>query len=518
MVSVRNPDIRFGTDGWRAIIADEFTFANVSRLSRAYARWLSANRAAPGPSGGRARVLIGFDTRFLSDAFAARAAAELAGAGHEVLLAPGPVPTPAVSWAVRHEGLDGGLIVTASHNPPMYNGIKLKDRHGGPLLSDGTAGVESRLKALPARGGDPAAPLPGAGPLPDAAPLPDTAPPPAAAPLPTGGPVTGAPGEYDPRPGYMDSLEDFVDMERIAAAGISVAVDVMHGSAAGCLVELLGRHRIKVVELRSRPDPLFGGMNPEPIAANLGPLLAAVGGGRARVGLATDGDGDRVAAVDPAAGFIGGQQIFPLLLQHLVEVRGWEGKVVKTFAGSRMVERLARRYGLPYEETPIGFKHVCRRALAGDVLIGGEESGGIGVMAHMPERDGMLCALLLLEIIAVRNRSLAEQLDLIAEQVGRHFFHREDLMLTPRRAAAADELLADPPLEMAGRRVTRIDTLDGVKLHLGGEGWVLFRRSGTEPLLRIYAEMGSPEAVREVLGDALRLIGAEDRQKGDDQL
>lgn len=508
MISFRNPNISFGTDGWRAVIADEFTFANVARLTRAYARWLSRHRASR-RSPGRARVLIGFDTRFQSDAFAARAAAELAGAGHEVWLTPVPVPTPAISWAVRREGLDGGLMVTASHNPPNYNGVKLKDRHGGPLLSEGTAGVEDFLRRPPeeseaARGGahgqGGAVHLSGAG----------------------GSRVSGASGvtvtEYDPQPGYVSSLENLIDVERIAASEISVAVDVMHGSAAGYMAELLDRHRIPVTELRSRPDPLFGGVNPEPLPVNLAPLLAAVGGDGATVGLATDGDGDRVGAVDPTAGVMDGQQIFALLLQHLVEVRGWTGKVVKTFAGSRMIERLARRYGLPYEETPVGFKHVCERALAEDVLIGGEESGGIGIMAHMPERDGMLCGLMLLEIIAVRKRSLAEQLGAIMEQVGPHHFQRKDLVLTPRRAEAADDMLANPPARMAGYRVTRIDALDGLKLYLESEGWVLFRKSGTEPLLRIYAEMSGPDAVEDVLHDALRLVGAGNQEKGEYQL
>src|SRR5690606_24959788 len=320
--------------------------------TEAYGRWLPIN-AKPG-----ARVLVGYGTRVLSGAFARTAAAVLTADGHQALLTPGPAPTPAVGWAVHHEGLAGALMVTASHNPSIYNGIKIKASYGGPALPEMTAAVEGLLLSPGARHA-------------------------AAA-----GPALSAqepPGVfmYDPRPSYLAQLARLVDLQALAEAKLRIVGDMMHGAAGGYLVDLFRGTGMDYTEVRGTPDPLFGGVHPEPLSPNLQPLFDAVNRLDAHVGVATDGDGDRIGAVDPVAGFVDAQQIFALLLQHLVEVRGWRGMVVKTYAGTRMVQRLAEQYGLPYRETPVGFKHVCRLALEQPVLIGGEESGGIGIMNHL---------------------------------------------------------------------------------------------------------------------------------------
>lgn len=466
--------IRFGTDGWRGVIADTVTFANVARVTEAYGRWLTINEE-PG-----ARVLVGYDTRFLSEAFARTAASTLMAAGHQAWLTPGPAPTPAISWAVHQEGLAGALMVTASHNPSIYNGIKIKASYGGPALPEMTSAVEALL------------PSPGAGPAPAGAPAAAT---------------QQLPGVlmYDPRPAYLAQLARLVDLSALAEAKLRIVGDMMHGAAGGYLVELFRDAGMDYTEVRGSPDPLFGGVHPEPLPPNLQPLFDAVNRLDAHVGLATDGDGDRIGAVDPEAGFVDAQQIFALLLQHLVEVRGWRGMVVKTYAGTRMVQRLAEQYGLPYQETPVGFKHVCRLALEQPVLIGGEESGGIGVMNHLPERDGLLCALLLLEIMAARGKSLAGQVQALMDQVGPHYYARRDLPLPGPGPYSLEPLLASPPARIASFPVAEVETTDGVKLLLGDPGWVLFRMSGTEPLLRVYAEMESEAALTAVLIAAARL-------------
>lgn len=462
--------IRFGTDGWRGIIADQVTFVNVGRLTEAYSRWLAEHY------GPRAKVLVGYDTRFLSDAFARRAADLLVADGHQVWLTAAPTPTPAVSWTVHQHRLDGAMMITASHNPALYNGIKLKADYGGPASPAITAAVESLITAPSARV---------RGELP--------------------GPAATGPQVCNPQADYLAQLAHLIDLPALAAAKLRVVGDMMHGAAGGYLPVLCGAAGIAYTEVRGAPDPLFGGVHPEPLAVNLQPLFAAVAQAGAHVGIATDGDGDRIGAVDPIAGFIDAQQIFALLLQHLVEVRGWRGMVVKTYAGTRMVERLAAQYGLPYRETPVGFKHVCELALVEDVLIGGEESGGIGVKNHIPERDGLLCGLLLLEIMAVRGHSLARQVEALMAQVGPHYYERRDLPLPATGPLSLAPLLDSPPARLGPFPVEGIATIDGVKFLLGDAGWVLFRLSGTEPLLRVYAEMESPAALSEVFAAAAAL-------------
>ncbi|HEY8450487.1 MAG TPA: phosphoglucomutase/phosphomannomutase family protein, partial [Bacillota bacterium] len=324
--------IRFGTDGWRAIIAEAFTFANVARVAQAVADWWRVD------AGARGRVIVGYDTRFLSPRFAEEAAAVLAGNGFEVLLVDRPTPTPAVSWAIREHGLDGGLMITASHNPPEYHGIKVKAAFGGSALPEMTEAVERHYRRLVAQGGEPRRLDPAAARR------------------------SGRIVPFDARPGYFAQLRRYVDLERLRGLGAPIVVDTMHGAGYGYLSALLREQGLEVIEVRAEPRPDFGGGAPEPIARNLRPARAAVIVHGAAAGLCVDGDADRVAAIDEEGAVIDAQRVFALLLSHLYRARGQRGSVVKTFAGSRMIDRLAERFGLPFRETPVGFKHVCRWA------------------------------------------------------------------------------------------------------------------------------------------------------------
>lgn len=456
------PVLRFGTDGWRAVIAQDFTFANVRRVAAALAAtWAGDQDRGP--------VMVGHDTRFLSARFAAEAAEVMAAHGFRVILTDRPCSSPAISWAVREHGALGAIMLTASHNPPEYNGFKIKEHYGGSASPAFTARVEAAMDTLltPA----------GAG---------------------------GAIERFDPTRGYFAQLATLVDLPAIAAADLQVLVDPMHGAGAGYLPALFAGLPLRLQELHADPDPLFGGRNPEPILPHLAELQARTRAAAEEhpltVGLALDGDADRIGAVDADGTFVNSHQILALILQHLVEVKGWRGGVARTFSTSRLVQKLAEHHELPTYETPIGFKYLCDLMLTEDILVGGEESGGIGVPHHLPERDGVLCALLLLEIMATHRATLGELVARLEARFGAHRYDRLDLHL--RDHAAKDRVLATlrdtPPATFAGIAVTALETLDGLKFRLG-EAWLMFRASGTEPLLRIYAEAPTMEQVQALL-------------------
>lgn len=472
--------IRFGTDGWRAVIAEDFTFENVRRVAQAYADHLKHH------GGGATEVVVGYDTRFLSGRFAHEAARVLAANGLRALVTSTHAPTPAVSWAIRAHGAAGGLMVTASHNPPEYNGVKIKADYAGSALPDVTRAVEAQLDANAAAGRRPH--------------LIDF----------NAAVAGGGIRLFDPRPSYLEQIRSLVDLERIAAHarkhGLKVVVDAMHGAGRGYLAEMLAPTGAEVREIRADLNPGFGGINPEPIARNLGPLVEAVRSAGADLGLALDGDADRSGAVDARGNLVDSQRVFALLLRHLVRRRGWSGSVVKTFAVTDMVDKLAARYGLRLHKKPVGFKYVCELALREDVLIGGEESGGLGIRNHIPERDGILIDLLLVEVVATEGKPLHAVVDDLLAEVGPHHYHRADLHLPPaRREALLERLREAPPAAFAGIPVTEVDTLDGFKFRLGERGWILFRASGTEPVVRVYVEMDAPEAVEAVLAEGRRL-------------
>lgn len=468
------PDtLKFGTDGWRDVIADRFTTGNLGRAAQAYAEHLLA--------GGMSRVLVGYDTRFLGRRFALVVADVLTANGLEARVSTDYVPTPVLSFAVRHLGAHGGVMITASHNPPEYSGFKLKGAYGGGASDATYRDVAERTRRVPAeevaRG-------------------------------------RGAPAAlgFDVREEYYEALDALIDVDELRRSGVRVVHDAMGGAGAGWLAGYFARHGMadRLVEFRGRPDPLFHGVNPEPIPANLAATslrmreAAAEGIAFAAV---TDGDADRIGVVLPGGGYFDSHQIFATLLDDL-ERRGGRGSVVKTFTVSRVVERLASLRGLAVTETKVGFKYVVDAMLAGGVLIGGEESGGIGVSAHLFERDGLANALLLAAATARTGLPLAERFAALEAETGwRHAYDRLDLHLGDQAALArAASVLDDPPTRVAGRIVRSVETLDGTKLNLGDDAWVLVRMSGTEPLVRVYCEGPDQDVVANTLAAVRELM------------
>jgi len=467
--------IKFGTDGWRARIAEDFTFANVRVAARAVSRYLLANEDY---SKG---ILVGYDCRFMSERFAAVAAEEVAACGIPVTLASGFVPTPAVAFAVRSRRAAGAIVITASHNPWQWNGFKFKASYGGSAAPEIVKKIEAELPHSTLRGAAGVRQL-------------------ATADL------------VEP---YLAHLEKVIDLEAIARRNFLFIADPMYGAARGCLLRLCSRHGIRCEEIHGSANPLFGGLNPEPIEPHVHELSRAVVERKAQAGFATDGDADRVGAIDRDGAFVDSHQIFSILLRYLVEVRGLKGAVVKTFSTAKLVDLLAARYGLPLYETPIGFKYICDRMLSTKVLIGGEESGGIGVPdLGGPERDGVLNALLLAEAMAHYGKTLGELVAELHREFGPHQYGRVDLAVTAQqKEAAMRNAAAARGSSFAGFRVGRTEDLDGVKMYLTGardraleRTWLLVRASGTEPLLRVYCEAPSKELVQEVLVAAERYI------------
>ncbi|HEX8189423.1 MAG TPA: phosphoglucomutase/phosphomannomutase family protein [Pyrinomonadaceae bacterium] len=468
--------IRFGTDGWRAVIADGFTFENVERVAQAYADFVNG-RPPSGDAGTPARekkVVVGYDRRFLSENFAARAAEVLAGNGVEVSLFDADVPTPLVSWAVRERGAAGGVVITASHNPATFNGFKIKAPWGGSATPETTIAVEALVDATPPRASrlDPAASS-----------------------------NLGAEVES-----YRAQVASYVDLERVRALEGHVVVDPMHGSGGRWVESFLRGGRLSVETIRGERDTLFGGVAPEPIDRNLAPLKNRVRELRALVGLATDGDADRVGAVNELGETLTMHEVVPLVLLHLARVRGQRGGVVRTFSQSVLLKRIAAAHGLALHETPIGFKYIADLMLREDILIGAEESGGVGVRGHIPERDGILNSLLFLEAVAAAGRTPTEMVREMHREFGEFYFGRRDLRLEVARGLALVESLgARPPAAAGSYAVESVETLDGTKLVFGDESWLLFRQSGTEPVLRVYSEATSVGKMNALLDEGCRM-------------
>jgi alpha-D-glucose phosphate-specific phosphoglucomutase len=469
--------IQFGTDGWRAVISEEFTFANVRLVAQAVADWVHEAAGNADPC-----MAVGFDTRFLSDRYAMEVARVLAGNGIRVFLTKADVPTPALSHAVRDLGAAGGVMITASHNPPRYNGFKLKLPCGGPAGAEEGRRVEEILQRNQAEGRPPR--------------LEDF----------TWAVQRGRIQRFDPLPAYLDHLGRLVDLEAVAASGLRVVVDPMYGSGRGCLAGLLKGLGLPVEELHGEMNPGFGGLHPEPIARNLGALSARLMGGGWDVGLALDGDADRIGAVDGQGRFVDPHCIFALALHYLAGERGWQGSVVKTLSTTCRVDALAGRYGLPVRETPVGFHHIRAWMEREEVLIGGEESGGMSIRGHIPEGDGILMGLLVLEILGRKGVSLEEALEGLAAEVGQWWYARRDVPIFPTsREVLTRRLVEGAPATLQGQEVREVSHLDGVKYRLADGSWLLIRPSGTEPVLRIYAEARSPEAVERLLAAGERL-------------
>jgi phosphomannomutase len=447
-----NAKIKFGTDGWRALIARDYTFANLERVTQAYADYLSRNAG----TGGSTLVVVGYDRRFLSEFFAQRAAEVLVGNNLHVSLFNEAAPTPLISWAVKELKAQGGVVITASHNPADFNGFKIKAPWGGSAAPETTSAVEQLVDVNSPKRGEVAA---------DTHELLEPA-----------------------IKSYREQIASYIDLDRLRKSPGMVVVDPMHGAGGTWVESFLGGDTLKVETIRAFRDPLFGGVNPEPIDSNLGPLKQRVVASKALVGLATDGDADRVGAVNEHGETMTMHDVVPLILLHLVRQRKMTGGVVRTFSQSVLLKRIAAAHNLKLYETPIGFKYIADLMLD-DILIGAEESGGIGVKGHIPERDGILNSLLFLEAIITAGKPPSEMLRDLHEEFGEFHFGRKDLHIEP---AVGQELIEQltkaTPRELAGYPIAGVDTTDGTKLLFDDESWLLFRQSGTEPMLRIYSE------------------------------
>jgi alpha-D-glucose phosphate-specific phosphoglucomutase len=475
--------IHFGTDGWRAVIGEEFTFDNVRAVAQAIADYLNA---ASGEAPKDAPVVIGFDTRFLSDRFAIAVAEVLAGNDLPVILSRADCPTPVASYAVRAFQARAGIMITASHNAPRYSGIKLKSASGASASSGEIRRVEESLEENRGRGF-----VPRRRRYEDAK-------------------AAGAIRRMNYFPVYFEHIQRLVDLKTIGELGWRVVVDPMYGAGRGYLRSILTAAGCEVLEIRGELNPGFGGIHPEPIERFLSALVAEVRDHHSDIGLANDGDADRIGAVDDQGNFIDPHLIFALVLQYLVEGRGWRGQVVKSISTTQMINVLAERYNLPVLETPVGFNHIADLMRTNDVLIGGEESGGITIRGHVPMGDGILMGLLLLEIMGKKQMSLRAIVQEMLDDLGPFYYGREDLRTGPfSKDEMVKRLVHDAPDSIAELRVESINARDGVKyLFAHNEGWLLIRPSGTEPVLRVYAEARSRKKVAELLKQGAGLADA----------
>src|SRR5215469_3645497 len=461
--------IKFGTDGWRGVIADDFTFDNVRRVAGAIASYVLKQED---PSHG---LIVGYDTRFGSPRFARVAAEVLAGAGIAIKLASDYTPTPAISLAVKNNGAAGGVVITSSHNPWNWNGVKFKAKFGGSATPAIMKAIEQETAAKAMPKGKPA-----------------------------------AIEEVDLKPAYLRALCRFADLELIRKAGFRVAIDAMHGSGRGVLAQIFREHGIDFVAIRQDVNPLFPGINPEPIEPHVELLQETVVREGCHAGLATDGDGDRIGAVAEDGSFVDSHKIFSLLLDWLLRRRRWSGEVVRAFNTTRMVDRIARKHGRKLNECSIGFKHIADLMMDREIVMGGDESGGLGYSRYLPERDGLLNSLLLANVMAEERKTLGELVSRLQSEYGPHYYGRIDLHIPDAlKASAIERARAEDTRTLGKWAVLTKEGLDGVKFFLdstsetkGAEPWVLFRASGTEPLLRIYAEAATPELVKEILETA----------------
>ena len=466
--------IKFGTDGWRGIIARDFTFDNLALVAQATMDYFVAEGLAD------KGLVVGYDRRFLSRKFAERVVEIAAGNNLKVYLTDDYAPTPAVSWAVRRLGAAGGIMITASHNPPEYNGFKIKESFGGSARPATTKVVEeivaknaaSKRKILEM-------------PLAEAF-------------------AQGQAELIDAKQAYFAQLAEYVDLELIKKAGIPVIADPMFGAGSGCLPWLLPG----TDEIHGSENPAFGGQPPEPTEEHLTELAALVRSGKYRVGLALDGDADRIGAVDETGEFFSSHRIFTVVLRHLYERKGLRGGVVKTVSTTGMIDLLCSKYGLELHETPIGFKHICELMLDNDILMGGEESGGLGVKGHIPERDGILMGLLLLEAMAMSGKGLRQLLNETMDEIGYYFYRRNDLAIdNVAKERLIARLKAGGITHIASRQVARENFMDGFKFIFADGSWLLIRPSGTEPVLRLYSEANDPVVVEELLKAGREIAG-----------
>ena len=474
--------IKFGTDGWRAVISDEFTFANVRLVAQAIADYVLRPASAPPERGAHdTTVVVGFDTRFLSDRYAMEVARVMADRGVTVYLARSDCPTPALAFAIRHLGAAGGVMITASHNPPRYNGIKFKGPHTGPGLPEETRVIEEFLEQNQANN---------------------------LVPEDRNWALSNLPQEYpgiirfDPMPAYLDHLRTLVDLGALKGSGLKVVVDPMYGAGRGYIATFLREAGCEVTQIHGELNPGFGGIHPEPIERNLKDLLTTIRQGGYDLGLATDGDADRIGAADAQGCFVDPHRIFSVILRHLVQERNLRGSVVKSVSTTQLLNRLSDRYSLPLRETPVGFNHICAWFLNDPVgvLMGGEESGGMTIRGHVLDGDGILMGLLLAELLAYRRQPLHIIINDLMQEFGVFHYGRNDVHTREfDKKELTQRLTREAPPNILSHRVMQVKNNDGVKYLLDDDSWLLIRPSGTEPLLRIYAEARTVEEVPQLL-------------------
>jgi len=471
----RNP-IKFGTDGWRGRIADNYTFEAVRRCSHGFAKYLLQVEGSEKP------VVIGFDKRFASQAFAESAAEVMAGHGFRVLLTDGPSPTPTISYSAVHKGAAGAINITASHNPSSDNGFKVRDQYGGAIDPEGLGIIEAGIP-------DDDQKIPRVN-IREAL-------------------ASGAVEHFDASPAYFTQLEKLVDLDTLRDAGLTILVDAMWGNGAGWFSKLLSGGSTKVIEIHNTRNPIFPEMTrPEPIPPNIDVGLQRSVEENADVLLITDGDADRVGLGDENGKFVNQLRVFGLLAYYFLEARGERGPIVKTLSTTSMLEKLGVIYDVPVYQTGVGFKYVAPKMLEVDALVGGEESGGYAFRGHVPERDGILAGLYLLDMMVRLDRKPSQLVELLFEKVGPHYYDRIDTPLLPEKRAEYEEKISNAqPKEVGGLKVTDILKVDGYKFSLEDGGWLLVRFSGTEPIVRVYCETTQADRVKPLLNDGLKLVG-----------
>lgn len=457
--------IRFGTSGWRAVVADEFTFANVRLVTQSICEYLRSAGVA-----GNKELIVGYDTRFLGERFAEECVKVITTHGFRALLCDRPTPTPTISHAIRTRRAAGGINFTASHNPPEYNGMKFSTADGAPALPEVTKRVEQLIESSKAHHNRITANV-----------APESV------------------VSYDPLPSYVEDLKSKVRFDVIARSGGRYAYDPLWGTGRGYLDHLLREHGLEVETIHDWRDVLFGGRSPEPDKDHLEELRAVVEQRKCVLGLATDGDADRFGLLDANGQFITPNQLIALLFDYLAESRGWTGGVARSVATSHLVDRVAEARNLPVYETPVGFKYIGELINEDKIILGGEESAGLSMRYHYPEKDGILACLLAAEAVAARGASLSEQLEALYARVGRLEGERIGVRLTPELQLALPARLQVDPSQVGGRRVARVNRTDGVKFIFTDGSWLLMRPSGTEPLVRIYAESESQKDLEVLL-------------------
>lgn len=466
--------IKFGTDGWRARISEEFTFENVRILAQAVADYLnSENKTKNAP-----RMVIGYDTRFLSNEYARLSAEVLCANKIKVLLTPKPTPTQVVSFSITDKKLDGGMMVTASHNPPEFNGIKFRADFGGSPDESVTKKIEEKLckskvktMSLDAAGENK---------------------------------LFAYADDLDRN--YVEFLNKYIDIKKIKNSNLKILVDPMYGAGIGYLEKILKGGRIKIETTRSFINPSFGGVNPEPIEKNLLSSMKMMKDGDLDICIATDGDADRVGAINEKGQFITTQQVFMLLFVHMIEDKLMRGDLARTVSATNILDKIAQRYNLQVHETSVGFKYIASIIRAQDILIGGEESGGYSFKNYIPERDGILAGLLLLEMMVMRKEKISGILNSIEKLYGCSRFLRKDVHYPVElKEKFLNKVKNNPPVELAGKKIKQIQAFDGVKFILADDSWLLLRFSGTEPLLRIYAETSSMPRTKKLIDAGVKL-------------